>query len=58
MYYNGISHDFNDDGNMFISFIALLGFCTKLVIFPLNACWHVIPPLLIYLNLTNMVQQQ
>jgi hypothetical protein len=51
-------NDFNDDGNLSRSFIALLGFCTKLIIFLLSACWHVIPPLLVYLNLTNMVQQQ
>jgi hypothetical protein len=51
-------NDINDDGNMSISCIALLGFYTQFIIFPLNACWHVIPSLLIYLNLTNMVQQQ
>jgi len=51
-------NDFNHDENMSIGFITLLGFYTKLIIFPLNACWHVILPLLIYLILTNMVQQQ
>ncbi len=48
-------NDFNDDNNLSKSFIAFLGFCTKLIIFLLSACWHVIPPLLIYLTLTNMV---
>ncbi len=48
---------FNDDGNLSRSLIALSRFCTKFIIFPLNACWHVIPPLLVYLNLTNMVRQ-
>jgi hypothetical protein len=50
-------NDFNDDGNLSRSFIALSGFSTKLVIFPLSACCHVILPLLVYINLTNMVQQ-
>jgi hypothetical protein len=51
-------NDFNDDDNVFRSFIALLKFCAKLTIFSLNACWHVGPSLLVYLNLTNIVQQQ
>jgi hypothetical protein len=51
-------NDFNDDGTLFRSFITLSRFCTKFNIFHLSACWHVIPPLLVCLNLTNMVQRQ
>jgi hypothetical protein len=33
-----LDNDYNDDGNVFKSFTALLGSCAKLTTFPLNAC--------------------
>jgi hypothetical protein len=51
-------NDSNDDGNVSRIFIALSTFCAKLTIFPLSARWPIVPPLLVYHNLTNMVEQQ
>ncbi len=37
-------NDSNDDGNVSRIFIALSRFCAKLTIFPLSACWPIVPP--------------
>ncbi len=44
-------NDYNDNGNVSISFIALLGSCAKFTTFPLSACWHVVFPLLVYISI-------
>jgi hypothetical protein len=48
-------HDSNDDCNVSKTFIAFSRFCAKFIILSLIACWHVVPPLLVYLDLTDMV---
>jgi len=47
----------NDDDNVFKTFITLSRFCSKLAIFPLSGCWHVVPPLMVSFYLIDMVQQ-
>jgi hypothetical protein len=53
-----LDNDYNGDGNVSRSFTTLSRSCAKITTFPLSACWHVMLPLLVYLNLTNMVQQR
>ncbi len=48
-------NDSNDNVNVFKSFITIYGSCVKLTMFPLSVCWLVVLPLLVYLNLTNIV---
>ncbi len=47
----------NDNGNSFSISIACSWSCAKLTILPLNACWPLITPLLVYFNLNNIVRQ-
>jgi hypothetical protein len=54
-YSNINQHDYNDDDNVSRTFIAFSRFYANLYIFPSIACWHVVPLLLVYLDLTNMV---
>jgi hypothetical protein len=50
-----LCNDSNDNGNVFKSFITIYGSCAKLTMFALSVCWLVALPMLVYLNLTNIV---
>ncbi len=44
-------NDYNDNGNVSRSFIAISRSCAKLTMFPLSACWHVVLLLLVYISI-------
>jgi hypothetical protein len=51
-----LDNDSNDNGNSPKSSIACSGFHAKLTTLPLSACYSIIPPLFVYLNLNNIVR--
>lgn len=50
-------NDINDNGNSFSTSIAHSRSCANIIRLPLSACWPIIPPLFVYINLNYIVWQ-